>query len=1094
MSRVSLKPGSIAPNFEGSSADGPIKFHQWSENSWTIVFSHPGSSISKELYAVARRLSDIDQRGIKIIGFSRNWQEESQHWDRVLHHYDRQFASGKNVQLIADDQGRLSDLYEMLPHRDHHGVVSNPNTAFLVDPRKVIKLVLSYPSFLSTDLNQILRFVDDHTGPLQDIPTEMFGLDANGHGQIYGQETKASGGEVADAVTVAKGAASLVGNLTKDISSGDTSGSSNTTVTQTTDYIQHAMSVMDSLSDLGKVMPFIAPAFVLIKAIIAVEQRARDVDTKCTDLVQRVTFMLSHLPMLKKINVTDSTRQVIDRMNDTLKKAAALIQTYRKQSVIARRLSVHNKDRFESCATSLGQCTNDLMLSLQIHQSTQLDILTRPIPSDPEDEAATRFVASHGGIDAVKGNEALVKQFASEMKLTVDDDVLEQLNTNISVALQQNQDRLEQSLNETVSASVVEGIRGLAAQMNEAAKEQTFVCVQCEKEYRDSTNGEKSCSFHRDEYDSWSKSYRCCNTKNPCQAGKHRSEHHCDYPYGNFFPFARNITNYTDTTEKWSEIEDVNLETSKKLSVSIARLLRWKSRGAQPELPTILVRVGNFSISEPFAFKTFNTKELELISKVVDITHQPVIFRVWHSEQEYALAEWVLSAAGIIVGVKITAKAATSDKPFIHFCPIDITSCTLSGDIRVLSEGGFRSYKPVTPYVLPEIQRVTGNLLEKPPREVRTNFKTRTTPDLPVVLKLISDPPLMANPDFANSETDYFTGTISVLNKNKVNSQEPISISSLTIFYRFIGEKTYQPVKSVELLDGVTLPTSIDPRQTLRLKFGAHVLRSEEDVKTDTRWWNRAFVARQRPLRFKVVLTDFDEEECSLVLDYVNPTYDLEKPGTDDLAFFFVDDPLTWKRYGVHVVSSPGNGLGAVKIGNESLNADAMKKLVYQALKTGESEILLNAGRENDKGRPSAWSWKAWALVDLSCRRLYAFKILILKPSGTSHTYACMGYVSCPDYGGSYEETRPIRYATEAATFPELEPPSSDPIVLDDDFDDLAPGEASEASLASKSSGVGSPSQFAVPDEVQNRLASIDNNLSRLATAMEQLVELLKTK
>ncbi|KAJ3728562.1 thioredoxin-like protein [Lentinula raphanica] len=159
MSRVSLKPGSIAPNFEGSSADGPIKFYQWSENSWTIVFSHPGSSISKELYAVARRLSDIDQRGIKIIGFSRNWQEESQHWDRVLHHYDRQFASGKN---IADDQGRLSDLYEMLPHRDHHGVVSNvsssPNTAFLVDPRKVIKLVLSYPSFLSTDLNQILRY------------------------------------------------------------------------------------------------------------------------------------------------------------------------------------------------------------------------------------------------------------------------------------------------------------------------------------------------------------------------------------------------------------------------------------------------------------------------------------------------------------------------------------------------------------------------------------------------------------------------------------------------------------------------------------------------------------------------------------------------------------------------------------------------------------------------------------------------------------------------------------------------------------------------------------------------------------------------
>ncbi|KAE9402486.1 hypothetical protein BT96DRAFT_937140 [Gymnopus androsaceus JB14] len=1029
-----LNTGSLAPNFEAHSASGPLKFHQWSAQSWSIVFSHPGTSFATELAEVARRLSDIEQRSIKVVGFSRNWLDENRHWGKLLHHYySRQPGVGRDIQIVADDQGQLSSLYGMLPERDSKGAPTKPNTCFLVDPNKAIRLVLAYPSILSTSIDKILRFVDDNSGPLQDIPTDIFGLDAKGQGRIYEGEAVIGGGS-SSASTLITGAVSLASNVKDAVGSGGgDSPSSSGIVTEATDYVQHAIQVMDTLADLGKVLPFVAPAFVIIKAIIAVEQRARDVDAKCTDLVQRCTFMLSHLPALKKINVTSSTRQVIDRMNDTLKKAAALIQTYRKQSALTRRLSVHNKDRFASSASSLKECTNDLMISLQIHQSVQLDILTRPIPSDPEDEAAEKFVAAHGGLDAVKGNEALVKQFASEMKLSVDDKVMEQLNSNISVVLQQNQDRLEQSLNESVSTSVVEGIRGLAAQINESAKEQTFVCIQCEKEYRDSTNGEKSCSFHRAEYDSWTKNYACCSTKNPCQAGSHRSEHHSDYPYGNFFPFARGITNYVDTTEVWAEVEDTNLETSKKVQASVARLLRWKSRGGAPDVPTILVRVGTPSISEPYLFKFFNTKDLEVLSKVVDITHQTLIYRQSRANEEYAMAEWVLSSEGVIAGIRITAKAATSDTPFIRFCPIDITSCTKSGEVRTLSEGGLRAYKPNTPYVLPEVQRVSGQLLEETPREARKDFKTRTTPNLPVVLKTLSEPPLAANPKFANGETDYFTGTISVFNKHPAGSLAPISFSSVTAFYRLVGDEEYKPVKSVELLDGVALPYSVDPRQTWSLTFGVSVPRSEEDVKLKVNWWNRAFVARQRPLRIKLVLTDVEDEECSLVLDYVCRVFAPSGADKDDLGFFYVDDPVFWERHGVHVAK--GNTEGTVKIGNNELSLDRIKTIVYNALKTGESEIPLDKyyiGEEKNSGQLDAWSWKAWALVDLSCRRLYAFKILITQNLSGGQEYACLGYVACPEYGDFYKETRPIRYAVETVKFPELAPYVSQELILDD--------------------------------------------------------------
>ncbi|KAJ3877844.1 thioredoxin-like protein [Lentinula edodes] len=157
MSRVSLEIGSIAPNFEGYTASGPLKFHQWAGESWSIVFTHPGSSFSKELNELARRLPDIEQRRIKVIGLSRNWPDESSHWTKLLQHYNRHPGSGRDVQIIADDQGKLSSLYGMLSQRDSNGVASNPNTAFLVDPMKNIRLVMSYPFFLSTGLTQILR-------------------------------------------------------------------------------------------------------------------------------------------------------------------------------------------------------------------------------------------------------------------------------------------------------------------------------------------------------------------------------------------------------------------------------------------------------------------------------------------------------------------------------------------------------------------------------------------------------------------------------------------------------------------------------------------------------------------------------------------------------------------------------------------------------------------------------------------------------------------------------------------------------------------------------------------------------------------------
>ena len=199
--------------------------------------------------------------------------------------------------------------------------------------------------------------------------------------------------------------------------------------------VQSALEVLEALSDVGKALPMISPAFILLKIIIDIERRARDTDQKCTDLIERVTFMLSHLPALEKVEVVPATLKVIDRMNEALKDAAALIASYRKQSRIVRRLKLSNRDKFTTCAVSINTCCSDLLMSLQIHQTGKLDILTRAIPIDEEDVVAANFVANHGSVDAVVYDRELVKEFAQQQHLVMDDSVMEQLNSNIADSL-----------------------------------------------------------------------------------------------------------------------------------------------------------------------------------------------------------------------------------------------------------------------------------------------------------------------------------------------------------------------------------------------------------------------------------------------------------------------------------------------------------------------------------------------------------------------------------------------------------------------------------------------------------------------------------
>jgi hypothetical protein len=374
-------------------------------------------------------------------------------------------------------------------------------------------------------------------------------------------------------------------------------------------------------------------------------------------------------------------------------------------------------------------------------------------------------------------------------------------------------------------------------------------------------------------------------------------------------------------------------------------------------------------------------------------------------------------------------------------------------------------------------------------------------------MRSVDEPPLAANPNMGSVRFDYMDATVSVFNNNAPGSNLPITIAAAKAAFRYIGEKEYKDVEGegFKVLEGAQFPLTIDPRQSVTFKFQAAIPRTEKDVKKGIKWWNpRAFCARHRPLRVKFILEDIEGEEASLVLEYVFKPFPFSEKEDKDLAAFWFDDPDMFSRDMVTV--SPDDSSDVVaRIDGQEVKVKQLQQLVYKALKTGKAELDLEIGREKGDGE---WEWKAWGLVDISCRRVYAFKVLLHEGKRVpeeKRRFACLGYVLCPDYGDAIPgKTRPASYATETVRLPPLQPYVPVEYPADDKVDDWKPVVPPKPSRT-WSSGNGVPPSpsvvfngtvvpLQIPDELNTRLASLDVNLGRIADALEQLVGALQAR
>lgn len=119
-----MRLGSIAPDFCAETTHGPIRFHEWLDGQWAVLFSHPDDFTpvcTTELGQVARLEPEFRARSVKIIGasaltgISANTLESHHAWSD-----DIRDVSGGSVTfpIIADADRHVATLYDMLDALD----------------------------------------------------------------------------------------------------------------------------------------------------------------------------------------------------------------------------------------------------------------------------------------------------------------------------------------------------------------------------------------------------------------------------------------------------------------------------------------------------------------------------------------------------------------------------------------------------------------------------------------------------------------------------------------------------------------------------------------------------------------------------------------------------------------------------------------------------------------------------------------------------------------------------------------------------------------------------------------------------------------
>jgi alkyl hydroperoxide reductase subunit AhpC len=155
---MSIQLGSTAPDFTQESTEGTIRFHEWIGDKWAVLFSHPKDFTpvcTTELGTVAKLKGEFDKRNVKVIAVSVDDVDSHRRWIGDIEETQK---TKMNFPILGDADRKVSKLYEMI-HPDANDTLT-VRSVFMIDPKKKVRLILTYPASTGRNFDEILRAID----------------------------------------------------------------------------------------------------------------------------------------------------------------------------------------------------------------------------------------------------------------------------------------------------------------------------------------------------------------------------------------------------------------------------------------------------------------------------------------------------------------------------------------------------------------------------------------------------------------------------------------------------------------------------------------------------------------------------------------------------------------------------------------------------------------------------------------------------------------------------------------------------------------------------------------------------------------------
>jgi len=161
---MSLQIGDEAPNFVADTTLGEINFHEWIENKWTVLMSHPADFTpicTTEIGRVANLKDEFNKRNAKVLVLSVGTKEGLQpleshnEWIKDVNETQNAIV---DFPMVIDPKKSIANSYGMI-HPNANDTLT-VRSVFIIGPDKKIKLIISYPASTGRNFQEILRVLD----------------------------------------------------------------------------------------------------------------------------------------------------------------------------------------------------------------------------------------------------------------------------------------------------------------------------------------------------------------------------------------------------------------------------------------------------------------------------------------------------------------------------------------------------------------------------------------------------------------------------------------------------------------------------------------------------------------------------------------------------------------------------------------------------------------------------------------------------------------------------------------------------------------------------------------------------------------------